>query len=624
MSQPNSAQSVDPPGDERPIRSMWTGGAFRHDVLAICALALLVALTTRGHFVNPHPDLYEFIDSGHALLSGQLPPTMKRAPVYGLVVVAVSKLLAVEAPERIAAEWINVALLPACALLIYLIARRWVGGAARWAAAWFILLPFTLYLTAHIIAELFLTFTILLTVFAAQRRIGWAYVAAALAVMTRYDVAGLLLGVFIADLLQRKRPWTAIRSAAIASAPLAVWLLLTALTWVNRSDDHYLAQMAERQAFDLRSLWWPFITVLDLDALRLPGILFDLDEHIRTAAMCGLVLAVIAGVLSRCRRRDPAVHTVLAAFLCYVAVHAVFPFQFQRFGFPMAPLVILLAAEGVRSRGESAVWTALLVYAGYAAVRANLPFEIEPFAFPIVPLVLIPLGEIVRTRFAPQMGSWPSLRLTLICILGLVLTAAIVGEADGYAVRTGLRNPWSVTLAFLVATALAVLWISPVQRAGRRLSQTVLLLALILVATVHIRSSLPLMGSGQEDRNQIEAARWIRDNIPPESRVLCPSPGLMKLYAGREPRSRFIAFGEIEAESWPDILNECRERNIEYIIWHDQLFQRLGDYYAAKYRTSRFDVLKNPEQAGGVTIERRYAHFPNLVILRIETADERR
>lgn len=135
MSQPSSAQIIDPPGDERPLRSTWKGGAFRHDLLAVCGLALVVALTTRGHFVNPHPDFYEFVDSGHALLSGQLPPTTKRALVYGLVVVAVSKLLPLEAPERIAAEWINIVLLPACALLIYLIARRWVGGTARWAAA---------------------------------------------------------------------------------------------------------------------------------------------------------------------------------------------------------------------------------------------------------------------------------------------------------------------------------------------------------------------------------------------------------------------------------------------------------------------------------------------------------
>lgn len=253
--------------------------------------------------------------------------------------------------------------------------------------------------------------------FAVQRRIGWAYVAAAIAVMTRYDVAGLILGVFIADLVQRKRPWTAIRSAAIASAPLVIWLLLTALTWADRSDDHYLAQMAERQTFDLRSLWWPFMTVLDLDALRLPGTLFELDRHIRTAAMCGLVLAAIAGVFSRCRRCDPAVFAALAAFLCYVALHVVFPFQFQRFGFPMAPLVIILAAEGIR---------------------------------------------VVVTLLNPTNRISSATRTVALILLGSIAAFALIGEANGYAVRTGLRNPWSVTLAFLVAIALAVLWIAPV------------------------------------------------------------------------------------------------------------------------------------------------------------------
>ena len=124
------------------------------------------------------------------------------------------------------------------------------------------------------------------------------------------------------------------------------------------------------------------------------------------------------------------------------------------------------------------------------------------------------------------------------------------------------------------------------------------------------------------DGNQVEAARWVRDHLPEDARVLCRSPGLLKLYAGREPPSRFVAFTDIEADSWPDILDECRRKKIEYIIWHDQLLQRLGDYYARKYRTARFDILKDPAEAGGVIIERRYANYPNLVILRVETADE--
>ncbi len=116
----------------------------------------------------------------------------------------------------------------------------------------------------------------------------------------------------------------------------------------------------------------------------------------------------------------------------------------------------------------------------------------------------------------------------------------------------------------------------------------------------------------------------MREHLPRDTRVLCPSSGLMKLYAGREPANRFVAFADIEAESWPDILDECRRKNIEYIIWHDQLFERLGGYYADKYRTARFDILKDPADAGGVIIEHRYANYPNLLILRIDTADERR
>jgi hypothetical protein len=222
--------TTDPPRDET-LRRLWSDAGARQDILAILALGLMVALTIRGHFANPHPDFYDFVDSGHALLSGHLPPTFKRAPLFGLIVVSLAAPLPVEAAEAVVAEWLNVLLMPASALLIYLIGRAWFGPAARWAAA------------AHVLVEPLLVYLILLAVRLVQRGSAWAWLAAALAAMTRYDAAGLIGGVMAADLLRRRPLGGMLWRTCAALAPLAVWMLLTWITWADRSYDHYLGRM---------------------------------------------------------------------------------------------------------------------------------------------------------------------------------------------------------------------------------------------------------------------------------------------------------------------------------------------------------------------------------------------
>ncbi|MCH7780428.1 MAG: hypothetical protein IH848_06240, partial [Acidobacteria bacterium] len=76
-------------------------------ILAIVALGLMIGVICRGHFIMPHPDFFEMVDSGRAIIDGRLPPTLKRAPVFSTLVAAAGALLPFEAPERVAAEWIN-------------------------------------------------------------------------------------------------------------------------------------------------------------------------------------------------------------------------------------------------------------------------------------------------------------------------------------------------------------------------------------------------------------------------------------------------------------------------------------------------------------------------------------
>jgi hypothetical protein len=90
-------------------------------------------------------------------------------------------------------------------MLLYLSARKWLGGASAWAAAWFLLLPVGFDCTAHLLLEPLLTAMVLLTLWAAQRGSAWAFLAAAAATMTRYDAAGLIVGVALAQRCANRR-----------------------------------------------------------------------------------------------------------------------------------------------------------------------------------------------------------------------------------------------------------------------------------------------------------------------------------------------------------------------------------------------------------------------------------
>ena len=89
-------------------------GGLRADIVALMLLGLVVGLTCRGHFAKPHNDFYQFRETGHALLHGELPDTFKRAPVFPLLVASLGSLIEAalpfevrKHPDVLAAEWLN-------------------------------------------------------------------------------------------------------------------------------------------------------------------------------------------------------------------------------------------------------------------------------------------------------------------------------------------------------------------------------------------------------------------------------------------------------------------------------------------------------------------------------------
>lgn len=546
------------------------------DVMILIVLGLVVGLSLKGLALKPHGDFYGLWETGDALLHGELPASFKRAPVYPLLVAALGSILRAaglgEVPPQRAAEWINALLLPVNAVLVYWLAQHGAGGIARWVAWWFVLLPIGMYCTTNALVEPLLVTTLLLTLVAAQRRSGWAYVWAAAATMTRYDAAGAIVGLVVADRLHNRSWRGAVWRAGAAGTPLMIWLALTACTWHTRAGDHYLVEIAERPSFHPA---YPFLVthqaVFDAERLRLPAVLQDSEPLFRYGIHGVLVVLVLVGVGVGLRAHRPAVLCGATTFAGYALVHAVFPFQFDRFGYPLAPLYLSVAGLGL----------------GAVAPHLRVP----------------------RTL---QRAS----HVLLLAVAG-VLVFVLWSELEGFGFLTSRKYAWVAPLPGAVLLATGALWgLSGPARAAA-LPRLATLLALAVIGLAHLRTATPRVTPLTEMNGVVEAARWVRDHVGAGERVLSGVPGLLRLYAGRQPTGRFLGFDEIAADTWPQIIAECRERRIGYVLWYDELFGELGNYYVHQCRLERFAGLSAPEQLTDVAIAGRLPGPPNVLILQV-------
>lgn len=530
------------------------------DLAGILLLGFALALSVRGHYPRPHEDFFELLETGQALLGGELPSTFKRAPLYPLIVAAGGALLDAAVPGGTPAaqrfgEWLSALLLPANAVLLYFVARRWTAGAARWAALVFLLLPWGLYCTAHLLLEPLLVAMILLTLLAAGRRPALACLFASAATLTRFDAAGLIAGLILSDVLRRERPARiALRGLAMAALP-ALWLLLTALTWSERSGDHYVRQMIERPGFDLV---WSARAVLDAcvnpQRLVLPP-WADLEPAIlRELAGGVLVLSGLVGAAVMLARREPAAVAGVVAFAAYALVHAAFPFRFERFGYPPAPLLLAFSAAGL-----SSAWSVASRSAWERGVRAGVT------TFAVVAATLLIWGE---------------------------TSARTAGGG-------GLR---STALLPIFAIALALPTVAAMLGGTRRVAQGLAALLVAAAGLVHLREGEALLGPRAARDELLDAARWVAARLRPDDGVVSDVSGLLRLYAPGHDRARLISFERLGGETLAEALAECRKRGVRYLIWHERIFDFHGAYYAARWRLERFTPLSEPRLVPGLRV----------------------
>lgn len=531
-----------------------------------------------GHFAKPFYDFYEFHETGESLLRFELPATFKRGPLFSIAVALVGRMLGWagvggDLPSWIGAQYFNAVALGANAALTCLILTRWRVAGARWWALAQSVLPWGVYCAAQGIVEPALITSVLATLAVAQRGGSAAFMLAAIASLTRYDVAGLLLGVAVGRGFGGGSWRRAGLFGLAATAPLGVWLFLTLTTYSTRGQEHYISQMLERPTFDLAwSLKSALRTLADGQAMPLPPIVEGLGIPVVGCVWALLVCGAIFGIVRAVQRKDAAAIPAAVTLVGYVTVHALFGFQFDRFGLPAGILLLLIACYGMndfcgliahhlRSRGTRraiVVFTAIVSLALVASEAATIPWQITS----------------------------PTQIITLLTVF-VVSLVAVSGMSDTFRSSRG----WIV----LSGACLTVVY-----------------------SHLQLRVLVPLMVGGHDWANVVSAARWIRDNGETNAGVLSSEAGLYRLLMPAVPRDRFVGFEEIHAVDWGGVLAEARQRKIGYIVWHAGNLELHGRYYFERWRLDRFEMLKDAQVVAGVEVVRELpGEFP-LVILQVQ------
>jgi hypothetical protein len=247
------------------------------------------------------------------------------------------------------AGWLlNAILHPFNLILLWLVGKRIVGKSGLWIAVIAILNPQVMYLLTEPIAETTLLFFTLLTFYFMFRRSKWCYLLASITTMVRYEGAALIMAAFVLDMIEGKSKQERIRSfvySALASVPLALWMLGTFLNWGGEST-HYLglfgkkyAQYYEQSAEQrtgvvkhLNVLWrtgfYPLLTTATGAKAMFSKLTASEIHSLRTFFSAAKIIALVSfgfGSVYGLLKRKWNILALLIFFVPYFAIHAKFP-----------------------------------------------------------------------------------------------------------------------------------------------------------------------------------------------------------------------------------------------------------------------------------------------------------
>jgi hypothetical protein len=570
---------------------MTTAAEKRLDILTgvvLFAFGIYHSILYFGHTVVPISDFPDFFRVGKEILSLQMPSSFKLAPVVGILQNLLVFVSWGSSPELMAGHLLNAILHPFTVVLLWLVGKRIIGRSAVWFALIASINPWTIYYMTEPIIEAPFLFFILLTLYLIFCRSRWAYLAASVTTMVRYEGAALILGAFVADIIHRKDRRDVIWAAAYSSLaflPLAIWLILTAVTWKGGGSHYFNVFFSKEYAkgfvepvsgrtgllLHIQLLWQVAFQPL---FVPYPG---AGSEFIDTFLKLG-ELTCIVGLISGCifsiiRRRLVSAEAMkelqkeqggravagweilmlLLFFVPYFVLHAYYPYPLTRFHSTIFWIALLVAWFGLQSIG------------GFLADKARLPWQAT---------LALKIGVTIAA------GLW---FINLIPSFG---EAASISSAS-------TSMPYVAMLVVGIIIASRALVQHPIQVSRHLCAASMLCLVIASNQFILVR----LVGDGKRETEFKQLGEWFAANGKTDEKLAVYNNGPTQLFAGKNAPN---VTGFPKADSPEDLVEKLRQMGTTYVVWATREGYSRGQHtgYQQLGLNKNIAFLEKPQNAG--------------------------
>ncbi|MGA2070368.1 MAG: hypothetical protein ABSG97_03390 [Sedimentisphaerales bacterium] len=485
-----------------------------------------------GHTAVPISDFPDFYRVGKEILSLQMPSNFKMAPVVGILQNLLTYVSWGSPPELTAGWLLNAILHPFTVVLLWLVGKRIIGRSAVWFAVIVSINPWTIYYMTEPIVETTYLFFILLTLYLIFRRSRWAYLVASVATMVRYEAAALIFGAFVADIIHRKDRRDVIMASVclvLASLPLAIWLILTAVTWKGGGSHYFNVFFSKEYAkgfvesvnrtgilLHIQLLWQ--VAFLPLFT-PYPGASAEFVDVLSKLTILACIVGLVSGCIFSIIRRRWEVLMMFLFFVPYFVLHAYYPYPWTRFHSTIFWIALLVAWFGLQSIG------------GFLAQKARLPWQAT---------LVLKIGVTIAA------GLW---------FAGL---ARSFGEAAKFSPDSA-SIPYVAMLVGGIIIASRAIVEHPIQVSRHLCAASMLCLVIASNQFVLVR----LVGDSKREIEFKMLGEWFAANGKPDEK-LAVYQNDTRLFAGKNAPN---VVGFPKADTPEELVEKLRQQGITYVVW---------------------------------------------------------
>jgi hypothetical protein len=532
----------------------------------LLAFGIYQAVIYWGHQVVPHFDFECFALQGRQILSFKLPTDYKRVPLVGILQVLLGHIAGGEYPDFHGGWLLNSIVHPLTAVLLWLAGRKVIGRAAIFFAIIAIINPWGLQLLTESIAETTLLFFIWATFYLIFIRSRWAYLSASFTTMVRYEGAILILCAFVMDMIDSKDKRQRIAAfvcAALASVPLALWMLGTALNWQFAGPTHYLNIFKDAftlpptegneettgVACNVKLLWnvgffplfIPFTTMETVFA----KVVFNANKSI-------VIISFLFGCIYGLYKRQWKILVLLVLLVPYFAVHAGYPYPIPRYHATIAAIAMLICLYGLCS-----FWK---------LIRDKLPERVIAIA---------------KITASVAIFAW-ALKLFI------ALSRTSVIEMS----RTSVSLPY-----IAVSTACLALFAEHFAHKKKRLTNFAIAALMMLMIASNQCGIIRVVGNGERDIEFKYLLDWYEANAQKGEKLVTTVPSILAIMSPQD-KDCFIHTNSFDANNPIDFSIECYKKNITYVAWDSRVGRTPTDPYYKYWKVANIAPLAAARDVG--------------------------